>query len=107
MFPIDIKLCCSILGIAIVAMLLNIRKEKARTRSVVFIELSLLRTTMTASMLLIPWQMNVAQATPSTFIPNAVTNRISTPMLIVDDAARKIKGVLESPRAENIPVEML
>ena len=37
----------------------------------------------------------------------AVTNRISTAMLEVEDAARKRKGVLESPRAEKIPVATL
>jgi hypothetical protein len=37
----------------------------------------------------------------------AATNRISTRMFAVEENARKIKGVLESPSAEKIPVAIL
>ena len=55
-------------------------------------------------MQLILWQRNVAHATPATPILNAVTKRISTPMLETDEQARKMNGVFESPSAEKIPV---
>ena len=64
-------------------------------------------TTTIASTQLTPWHRKVAQATPATPIWNTVTNRMSTAMLEREDAARKQKGVLESPRAEKIPVATL
>ena len=40
-------------------------------------------------------------------IENTLTNKISTNILAVEEKARKIKGVLESPSAEKIPVAIL
>lgn len=51
--------------------------------------------------------MNVAHATPAIPILNALTKIISTKIFVTEDTARKIKGVFESPRAENIPVAIL
>ena len=65
------------------------------------------KTTSTASTQLTPWHRKVAQATPATPILNAVTNRMSIPMFAVEEMARKMNGVLESPSAEKIPVAML
>ena len=65
------------------------------------------KTTTSASTQLTPWHKNVAHATPATPISNAVTNRISTAMFDVDEQARKINGVLESPSAEKMPVATL
>ena len=53
------------------------------------------------------WEMSVAQATPATPMLNAVTNRISTRMLLVEEIARKMNGVRESPIAEKMPVATL
>lgn len=53
------------------------------------------------------WHKNVAHATPAIPILKALTKRMSIAMLLVDDMARKIKGVLESPMAEKIPVATL
>ena len=64
-------------------------------------------TTHRESTQLTPWHKNVAQATPATPMLNAVTNRISTAILDVDEQARKINGVLESPSAEKMPVATL
>ena len=64
-------------------------------------------TNTSASTQLTPWHRNVAHATPSTPMPNAVTNRISTAMFERDEAMRKKNGVLESPSAEKIPVATL
>lgn len=38
---------------------------------------------------------------------NVVTKRISAAIFVTDDTARKTKGVFESPKAVNIPVEIL
>ena len=65
------------------------------------------KTTSTASTQLTPWHRKVAQATPATPILKAVTNRMSIPMFAVEEMARKMNGVLESPSAEKIPVAML
>ncbi len=54
-----------------------------------------------------PWQIKVAHATPAIPIENTLTNKISTNILAVEEKARKIKGVLESPSAEKIPVAIL
>ena len=51
--------------------------------------------------------MNVAQATPATPILNTVTNKISAPILAIEEQAKKINGVFESPKAEKIPVATL
>ena len=64
-------------------------------------------TTTTASTQLTPWHRKVAQATPATPIWKAVTNKISIPMLLSEETARKTNGVLLSPSAEKIPVAML
>ena len=64
-------------------------------------------TTATASTQLTPWHRNVAQATPATPILKTVTKKISTAMLLKEDAARNTKGVLLSPRAEKTPVAIL
>ena len=83
------------------------RQEKMAARFSVFTPASLRRTTRIARMQLTPWHKKVAHATPATPILKAVTKRISTAMLEVEDAARKMKGVLESPSAEKIPVAIL
>ena len=51
--------------------------------------------------------MNVAHATPAIPILNTATNNISTNIFDTEEIAKKINGVLESPNAENIPVETL
>ena len=51
--------------------------------------------------------MRVAHATPATPMPNAVTKRISTAIFEIDDAARKMNGVRESPSAAKMPVAIL
>ena len=101
------KLCCKTLGMA---MTTN-RPSRSPENSTVFPSLGSCfkrrMTTATASTQLMPWHRKVAQATPATPILKAVTNRMSTAMLLKEDTARKIKGVLLSPRAEKTPVAML
>ena len=106
-FPNDMKLCCKMLGTAITTSFLNIGKENTAGLSVAFIFEILLNTTIIASSALTPWQINVAHATPAIPKSKAVTNRMSAPIFAVEDMARKINGVFESPRAENIPVATL
>ena len=69
--------------------------------------MSLLNTTMIANIQLTPWQIKVAHATPATPIFRDATKKIFTRIFDVDEIARKINGVLESPSAENIPVAIL
>ena len=95
------------LGTAIMAIRRKSLAEKSGAFSSAQIPDSLFPTTVTARMQLTPWQRKVAHATPATPIWNAATNRISTAMLAVDEAARKKNGVLESPSAEKIPVDTL
>ena len=107
MLPTEMKLCCRMLGTAITAMRQNSGKENSALFSSVSTPRRRRSTKSTASTQLTPWQRNVAHATPATPILNAVTNRISMKMLLVEDAARKINGVLESPSAEKMPVATL
>ena len=107
MLPTEMKLCCKTLGMA---MTTN-RPSSSPENSTIFPSLgnclNRRMTTATASTQLMPWHRKVAQATPATPILKAVTNRMSTAMLLKEDTARKIKGVLLSPRAEKTPVAML
>ena len=64
-------------------------------------------TIINARIALIAWQMKVAQATPAIPILKIVTKSISTKILEIDDRAKKINGVFESPSDENIPVDTL
>ena len=95
------------LGMAMMASRLRMGREKGRTGWVVWIFFSRRAMTSTASTQLTPWHRKVAQATPATPILKAVTKRMSTAMLEREEAARNRKGVLESPRAEKMPVLML
>ena len=65
------------------------------------------RTYSIASTQLTPWHRNVAQATPATPIRKALTKRMSTRMFAVEEIARKMNGVRESPIAEKMPVATL
>ena len=107
MLPTEMKLCCRMLGTAMTAKRPRWLHEKTATFPDVGIFANRRNTTTSASTQLTPWQRNVAHATPATPILNAVTNRISMKMLLVEDAARKINGVLESPSAEKMPVATL
>ena len=51
--------------------------------------------------------MKVAHATPAIPMLKLCTNRISMPIFAVDEHAKKMKGVFESPIAEKIPVATL
>ena len=104
MLPIEMKLCCRMLGTATIINCCRIVLEKMGTVPSVRISYRRRITTQIANTQLTPWHRNVAQATPATPIRNAVTKRISMPMLDSDEAARNQNGVLESPRAEKIPV---
>jgi len=95
------------LGIATRATLPKSSHENSGAFSSVLMALNLRKTTVTARMQLTPWQISVAHATPSTPILNPATNRMSAKIFDTDEQARKINGVLESPRAEKIPVAML
>ena len=107
MLPTEIKLCCKMLGMAMTANRPKWFHEKIFTFPSVGIFAKRRKTTTSASTQLIPWHKNVAQATPATPMLNAVTNRISTAILDVDEQVRKINGVLESPSAEKMPVATL
>ena len=107
MLPTEIKLCCKMLGTAMTANFRNSGQEKILAVFSVCILPSRRKTTRTASTQLIPWHKKVAQATPATPISKAVTKRMSARILLVEEQARKMKGVRESPRAEKIPVETL
>lgn len=85
----------------------NISPEKSVLLWVEGIFRNLLSTTNNARIQLIPWQINVARATPYTRMPNTCTNAISITMLDKDEKARNTNGVLESPIAEKIPVARL
>ena len=108
MFPTETNDCWRIEGIATFVICERIVHENRGAFSLFSpIFLSLMMRAATARMLLTPWQMNVAHATPSTPIPNAVTKSMSAPIFAVDDIARNINGVRLSPIAVNIPVAML
>ena len=89
MLPIEMKLCCRMLGTATTAIFLKRNQEKIFGVSSVWMVRNRRNTTTTASMQLTPWHRKVAQATPATPIWKAVTKRISTAMLLRDEAARK------------------
>ena len=95
------------LGIAITDMSFKSAQENTAGVSLLFIAAKRLNTNIIAKMQLIPWQINVAHATPATPILNAVTNKISIKIFALDEQTRNIKGVFESPSAEKIPVAML
>ena len=95
MLPTEIKLCWRILGTAITEKLPKCCHEKIRTFPSVRILRNLRKTTSSASTQLIPWHRKVAHTTPATPIRNAVTKRISTPMLESEEQARKINGVFD------------
>ena len=108
MLPTEIKLCCRVLGRAIRTISPRIRPENSRARSPSMRTFASLRSTKySASTQLTPWHRKVAQAMPATPILKTVTNRISIKILEVEEQARKIKGVLESPMAEKMPSEIL
>ena len=46
-----------------------------------------------------PWATTVAIATPSTPMPNTVTDRMSSPTLSTEEKISRYRGVLESPMA--------
>ena len=66
MLPMDIKLCCKILGTAILLIFPSIFQEKTSAFSSVCMEASLFFRVMSASTQAIPWARKVAQATPAT-----------------------------------------
>ena len=105
--PTEIKLCWKILGTATADMSFKSTQENTEALPSVFIAAKRLNTNIIAKMQLIPWQINVAHATPATPRLNAVTNKISIKIFAVDEQTRNIKGVFESPSAEKIPVAML
>ena len=105
--PTETELCCRMLGTAMTAILPSIRQEKRAGFSGVGMPCIRRATAQTASTQLTPWHRKVAQATPATPMSKAVTKRMSIKMLLTDEAARKKKGVLLSPRAEKMPVATL
>ena len=111
MFPTEMKLCCKILGMAMTAIFLSMLQENIAAFWWVSIFFKRLNTKITARIQLTPWHRKVAHATPSTPLEktgeSTVTNKISIPILEREEIIRKIKGVLESPRAEKIPVATL
>ena len=92
---------------AITAILPNISHENMAVVSAVLICESRFNTRITDRIQLIPWQMKVAHATPAIPIEKTFTKRMSTRILAVEEKARNINGVFESPSAENIPVDIL
>ena len=101
------KDCCRMLGIAIT----KIRRRSGRENMVIFPSVfsrdrRFSRRVMDKTQLT-PWQIKVAHATPATSMEKHLTKRMSIRMLAQDEITRKIKGVLESPSAEKIPVEIL
>ena len=106
--PTEMKLCCKVLGTAMTAIFFSSAAEKIGALPIPAVSVRIrLSTTTIASTQLIPWQMKVAQATPSTPMPKAVTNKTSIPIFAVEDSARKRKGVRESPSAAKVPVATL
>lgn len=104
--PTETKLCCKMLGMAMRLIFSSRRKEKSLWGAWG----SFFSRSSTAAMAhrqLTPWHRKVAQATPSTPMPPAVTKRMSTPMLLREETIRNRKGVRESPMAEKMPVAML
>ncbi len=105
-FPTDTKLCCKILGTAIADILPSIGNENFLYLPD-FILLILLSITTNAKIEDMPCAINVAHATPATFMSIGTTNTISKMIFPTDDAIRKYSGVLLSPRAVKTPVHML
>ena len=106
--PTEMKLCCKVLGTAMTMIFFSSAAENSGVWPIPAVSARIRpSTTAIASAQLIPWPRKVAQATPSTPMPKAETNRISIPILAVEDSARKIKGVRESPSAANVPVATL
>ena len=106
-FPTDIKDCCKMLGTATAHRFWKRRHEKKQTPVPVFMPDRRLKISSTEQMQLTPWQKKVAQATPATPICNVFTNSRSVRIFAVEEKARNKNGVLESPRAEKIPVAIL
>lgn len=106
-FPTEIKDCCKMLGTAIAAVFLNKSNENNKIRPSVLILDRRFNTMIRDKTQLAPWQRKVAQATPETPMEKYLTNKTSAKIFALEDAARKRKGVLESPSAEKIPVAML
>ena len=107
MLPTDTKPCCNILGMATLANSPSISLENTRCFSSERSFFSLKTSTAFATTQLMPWQMNVAHATPATPMENTVTKSMSTNMLATDETASRMNGVTESPRAAKTPVAML
>ena len=93
------KLCCKILGTATIAIFPSMGKENFLYGSSVFKARSRLNSVSPESTQAMPCAIKVAQATPPTPIRNAATNKISRPMLPIEEPIRKYSGVLESPNA--------
>ena len=89
MLPTEMKLCCKMLGMAMMAIFFRMGKEKNSPLPSWGMVASRRNTKISASTQLTPWHRKVAQATPATPIWKAVTKRISTAMLEVEEAARK------------------
>ena len=107
MLPTEMKLCWRMLGTATTAISRRISPENQRWAFWAGMVFSRRSRASTASTQLTPWQRKVAQATPSTPMPKHWTNTTSRKMLAVEEAARKRKGVRESPMAEKMPVAIL
>ena len=107
MLPTEIKLCWRMLGMAIIRIFFRSRGSNSAGFPCASIFASRRHMAITARIQLIPWHKKVAHATPATPMSKAVTKRISTAIFEVEEAARKQKGVLESPSAEKIPVAIL
>ena len=107
MLPTEIKLCCRMLGMAMVAIRRSSAGEKIGAGPASGSADSRRSTAAIASRQLIPWHRKVAQATPATPILKAVTKRMSTKIFDTEETARNTNGVRESPNAEKMPVAIL
>ena len=89
MFPTEIKLCCKMLGMATSMIFFKSAHSKSGGFFWTWIFPNLIHIVRTARIQLIPWHKKVAHATPATPMRKAFTNRISTRIFDVEDAARK------------------
>ncbi len=69
--------------------------------------LSRIITTTIAKKQLIPWHIKVAHARPATPILRPTTKKIFMPTFAIEEQAKNLNGVLESPKAVKTPFAML
>ena len=104
--PTETKLCCKMLGRAMVPMRRSASKEKVGA-GVPAKMCSRRRSTTHESAAETPWAISVAQATPGTPQSKRMTKIRSSTIFPTDEPMRNSSGVRLSPRAVNTALVLL